>query len=167
MLDSPLNKSGHLQVISTDLFALIGLRSYNQKRSHRNQLAHPYSSYIQSFCRSNGFAFLPFFTVVQLLHKEKVRNTDGDEILMKVLQGSVPSIIPVDSRRFATSITGRSVDPIEFAQVLSNWDDASVHSDTIVLSFGCFADGHSIPNYAEETISVSNFPVNKVMGVDV
>lgn len=104
---------------------------------------------------------------MQLLHKEKVRNTDGDETLMKVIQGSVASIIPVDSRRFATSITGRNVDPLEFAQVLSNWDDASVHSDTIVFSFGCFADGRSIPNYAEETISVSNYPVDSVMEVDV
>lgn len=104
---------------------------------------------------------------MQLLHKEKVRNTDGDETLMKVVQGSVASIIPVDSRRFATSITGRSVDPLEFAQVLSNWDDASVHSDTIVFSFGCFADGRSIPNYAEETISVSNYPVDLMMEADV
>ena len=96
---------------------------------------------------------------MQLLHKERVRSTEGDETLMRVLPGSVSSIIPVDSRRFATSIAGRSVDPLEFAQVLSNLEDPAVHADAIVLTFGCFADGHAVPNYTEETISVSDYPV--------
>ena len=107
-------------------------------------------------------------SIVQLLHKEKVRNSEGDETLMKILHGSVTSVIPAESRRFgrimtnywptidqlltnywhlATSITGRQVDPLEFAQVLSNCDDEEIHSDTIVLSFGCFSDGHAIPAY--------------------
>ena len=86
-----------------------------------------------------------------------MRSSEGDEILMKVIQGRVTSIIPADSRRFgrywkfsewiATSVTGRQVDPLEFAQVLSNCDDKEIHSDTIVISFGCFASGHSIPSY--------------------
>lgn len=39
-------------------------------------------------------------SVVQLLHKEKVRNSEGDETLMKILHGSVTSVIPAESRRF-------------------------------------------------------------------
>lgn len=39
------------------------------------------------------------------------------------------------------------MDPLEFAQVLSNVDDPAIHSDTIVLTFGCFASGKAIPNY--------------------
>ena len=96
---------------------------------------------------------------MQLLHKERVRSTEGDETLMHVIPGSVSSVIPVDSRRFATSIAGRSVDPLEFAEVLSNLEDPSIHADTIVLTFGCFADGHAVPNYIEETIAVSDYPV--------
>ena len=40
--------------------------------------------------------------LVQLLHKEKVRNSEGDETLMKVLHSSLPAVLPVDSRRFGT-----------------------------------------------------------------
>ena len=98
--------------------------------------------------------------MVQLLHKERVRSTEGDETLMRVIPGSVSSVIPVDSRRFATSIAGRSVDPLEFAEVLSNLEDPSIHADTIVLTFGCFADGHAVPNYTEETIAVSDYPLS-------
>lgn len=39
------------------------------------------------------------------------------------------------------------MDPLEFAQVLSNLDDPEIHSETIVLSFGCFSAGRSIPAY--------------------
>lgn len=50
----------------------------------------------------------------------------------------------------ATSITGRQVDPLEFAQVLSNLDDKNIHSDTIVLTFGCFSTGKAIPDYVSD-----------------
>ena len=47
----------------------------------------------------------------------------------------------------ATSFTGKQVDPLQFAQVLSSYKEEDVHSDTIVLSFGCFSDGHALPDY--------------------
>ena len=47
----------------------------------------------------------------------------------------------------ATSFTGKQVDPLQFAQVLSSYKEEDVHSDTIVLSLGCFSDGHALPDY--------------------
>ena len=69
-------------------------------------------------------------------------------LLLLFLRSLVVSVgKPLNPYTLATSITGRQVDPLEFAQVLSNCDDENIHSDTIVLSFGCFADGHSTPAY--------------------
>ena len=137
LLDSPLNKSGHLQVyIHTNKNVLIEVNS---------NIRIP-----RTYKRFSGL-------MVQLLHKEKVRSSEGDVTLMKVLHTSVTSVIPADSRRFATSFTGKQVDPLQFAQVLSSYKEEDVHSDTIVLSFGCFSDGHALPDYAEEIISVSDY----------
>ena len=42
--------------------------------------------------------------VVQLLHKEKVKTTEHDATLMKVLHQSVASVLPPDSRRFGSDL---------------------------------------------------------------
>ena len=54
LLDSPLNKAGHLQVC---LFRFInpGIRAYNEERVDRDQPSHPHSAYLQSICRSDGY----------------------------------------------------------------------------------------------------------------
>ena len=45
LLDSPLNKSGHLQVTHALSISLsLGLYPHKQECTHRSQLKHPYSS---------------------------------------------------------------------------------------------------------------------------
>jgi len=133
LLDSPLNKAGHLQVyIRTSQNVLIEVS--------------PYVRIPRTYKRFSGL-------MVQLLHKMKIRASDGDKMLMRVVKNPITRHLPPDARIFGTSVRGTLVDVHEFVPALS--DDVPV-----VFLFGGIAHGHLNPDYAEAMISISEYPLS-------
>mmetsp|Transcript_17169 Transcript_17169/g.33659 ORF Transcript_17169/g.33659 Transcript_17169/m.33659 type:complete len:247 (-) Transcript_17169:228-968(-) len=138
LLDSPLNKSGHLKIyIRTCQNILIEVSEH---------LRVP-----RTFKRFAGL-------MVQLLHKMKIRAVDGNKTLMKVIKNPITRHLPPDARIFGMSVTGTLVDVHEFVPAL---DDTR----PIVFIFGGFAHGHIEADYAEALLSVSEYPLSGACAV--
>eukprot|EP00189_Rhodosorus_marinus_P000085 CAMPEP_0113962724 /NCGR_PEP_ID=MMETSP0011_2-20120614/6089_1 /TAXON_ID=101924 /ORGANISM="Rhodosorus marinus" /LENGTH=242 /DNA_ID=CAMNT_0000974639 /DNA_START=73 /DNA_END=798 /DNA_ORIENTATION=+ /assembly_acc=CAM_ASM_000156 len=89
LLDSPLNKSGHLQVyVRTSKNVLIEL--------------HPQLRIPRTFRRFSGL-------MAELLNKFKIRATNSQDTLMKVIRNPVTSHLPVGSAKFAFSFNSEKM----------------------------------------------------------
>ncbi|KAJ4461315.1 putative Ribosomal RNA small subunit methyltransferase NEP1 [Paratrimastix pyriformis] len=133
LLDSPLNKSGHLQVyIHTSKNVLIEVNS---------QIRIP-----RTYKRFAGL-------MVQLLHTMKIRSEDG-QYLMRTIQNPIESHLPAGCRKFAMSYKApRQVDIFDFATSLPR------HAP-VCFVIGAFAHGMVNPEFTEETLSISGFPLS-------
>lgn len=80
----------------------------------------------------------------QLIHKRKIRSTDG-KLLMKIIKNELP-----EGRRFAFSKNGKHYTPAAFAAMLP---------DDCVLIFGAMAKG-SIDIEDAESICISEYPLS-------
>lgn len=137
LLDSPLNKSGHLQVyIRTYLNVLIEISP---------QIRIP-----RTYKRFAGL-------MVQLLHKLKIHASDGPKTLMRVIKGPVTNHFPVGARIFGTSVTGTLIDANQFVPLLPN--------EPVVFVFGAIAHGHLEPEYCERMLSVSEYPLSACVAI--
>ncbi|GBG30501.1 Ribosomal RNA small subunit methyltransferase NEP1 [Hondaea fermentalgiana] len=138
LLDSPLNKAGHLKIYI---------------RTCQNILIEV-SEHLRVPRTYKRFAGL----MVQLLHKMKIRAVDGKKTLLKVVKNPVTRHLPPDARIFGMSVTGTLVDVHEFVPAL---DD----SRPVVFIFGGFAHGHIQSDYAEAHLSVSEYPLSGACAV--
>nr|WCZ58313.1 ribosomal RNA small subunit methyltransferase NEP1 [Paratrimastix eleionoma] len=133
LLDSPLNKTGHLKVfIHTASNVLIEV--------------NPKMRVPRTYKRFAGL-------MVQLLHKLKIRSPEG-ETLLRVIRNPVEAQLPPGCRKYSTScLDAKLVDMFDFA--------GSLPKDVpCCFVIGAMAHGHIHPDFTEETIAVSPMPLS-------
>ena len=139
LLDSPLNKAGHLQIyVRTADNVLIEV-------SLHVRLPRTYK-------RFSGL-------MVQLLHKLKIRAVDGNKTLLKVIKNPITRHLPVNCRKFGAEVNGTLIDVHEFVDALP--DDGPV-----VFAFGAFAHGDIDINYVEETLCFSEYQLSGAKAIE-
>ncbi|ENN75316.1 ribosomal RNA small subunit methyltransferase NEP1 [Dendroctonus ponderosae] len=134
LLDSPLNRAGLLQVyVRTSNNVLIEI--------------NPQTRIPRTFKRFAGL-------MVQLLHKFSIR-AEGGPKLLKVIKNPLVDHLPVGVRKIAMSFSSK---------VVKNCRDLVPKTeDPIVIVVGAMARGNLDVDYAEETISVSNYPLSAAL----
>lgn len=152
LLDSPLNKSGHLQIyIRTSRNVLIEL--------------HPSVRIPRTYKRFAGL-------MVQLLHKMKIKASDNGTTLMKVIKNPMSQHLPVGTHVFGMSCQGQLYSPEGLAKSLIpvNPEEAG-HQVCFVI--GAMAAGHVTVEdhpYIEKMFSISEYPlsgataINRILG---
>ena len=141
LLDSPLNKAGLLQVyVQTEKNVLIEV--------------NPSIRIPRTFPRFAGLA-------VQLLHKLKIRASDSNEYLLRVVKGPVTEHLPAGSLKLGTSVQGTLVNMTELAQALGGGKERGEGLvNPVVLCVGAHASGPAEVDWTERTISVSQYPLS-------
>jgi len=133
LLDSPLNKAGFLQVyIRTENNILIEV--------------NPHIRIPRTFKRFCGL-------MVQLLHKMKIRASDGPDVLLKVVKNPVTRHLPVGARRIGTSVKGKLIKPSELVDTLPQ-------DGPVVFCFGAHSHGPVEVDWVEEVVSFSQYPLS-------
>nr|WCZ58553.1 ribosomal RNA small subunit methyltransferase NEP1 [Andalucia godoyi] len=132
LLDSPLNKAGLLQVYI---------------RTRKNVLIEvsPKCRIPRTFSRFAGL-------MVQLLHKLKIRATNGPDTLLQIIRNPVESHFPANCRKFELDERGRLVSAGEFAK--------QVADGPIVFVVGAFANGTIRGEFCEEKIAISSYALS-------
>ena len=134
LLDSPLNRSGHLQVyIHTQKNVLIEV--------------NPKTRIPRTFSRFSGL-------MVQLLHKLSVRSTGGGEKLLNVIKNPITDHLPVKCQRI-----GMSGDAKETVK-LSDWVQSLPPEEPVVFWVGAVSHGEDKFDHVEKLISVSSYPLS-------
>eukprot|EP00735_Rhodelphis_limneticus_P003587 TRINITY_DN15073_c0_g1::TRINITY_DN15073_c0_g1_i1::g.24919::m.24919 TRINITY_DN15073_c0_g1::TRINITY_DN15073_c0_g1_i1::g.24919 ORF type:complete len:236 (+),score=39.49,sp/Q92979/NEP1_HUMAN/49.36/3e-82,EMG1/PF03587.9/1.2e-71,Pox_C4_C10/PF03336.8/0.0077 TRINITY_DN15073_c0_g1_i1:37-708(+) len=134
LLDSPLNKSGRM-----DLYV----------HTAKNVLikVNPSIRLPRTFKRFCGL-------MVQLLDKLKIRATNGSEKLLECIKNPIEDHFPSKCRKFAFSYhANRIVDMRDFVKALND-------EEPVVYVFGAMAHGSVNPPYAEELLSISQYPLS-------
>ncbi|KAL3794155.1 hypothetical protein HJC23_012862 [Cyclotella cryptica] len=151
LLDSPLNKSGHLQVyIRTSQNVLIEL--------------HPSVRIPRTYKRFAGL-------MVQLLHKMKIKASENGTTLMKVIKNPMSQHLPVGVHVYGMSCQGTLYSPLGLAKALVPLDPNA--GETVCFVIGAMAAGHVTVEdhpYIEKMISISEYPlsgaaaINRILG---
>eukprot|EP00916_Digyalum_oweni_P026177 GHVL01043051.1.p1 GENE.GHVL01043051.1~~GHVL01043051.1.p1 ORF type:complete len:239 (+),score=33.47 GHVL01043051.1:39-719(+) len=134
LLDSPLNKSGHLLIyISTSDNILIEISP--QLRIPRN------------YKRFAG-------VMVELLHKQKLRSADGSTVLMKVIANPITKHLAPGGRFYGLSVSGSLINLRNFVQ-----ENFTELKSPVTFLVGAVA--HEDPaleaEWVEENISISSY----------
>ncbi|KAJ2159314.1 18S rRNA pseudouridine methyltransferase [Coemansia sp. RSA 552] len=138
LLDSPLNKTGRLQVyIHTANDVLIEI--------------NPQVRIPRTFKRFSGL-------MVQLLHKMSIRSVNGSEKLLKVIKNPVSQYLPPDSLKLTFSYDAPTVH-------LQTWLRRKLESkptQNIVVAIGALAHGKDdfADAYVDEKIGISEYPLS-------
>lgn len=133
LLDSPLNKSGHLKVyIHTWNNVLIDV--------------DPSIRIPRTFNRFSGL-------MVQLLHKLSIRASEGSKKLLKVIKNPITAHLPVGCQKISTSVKGELVNMNEFVASLPV-------DEPVTFMVGSHAHGECEVDWTEKRIAVSNFPLS-------
>eukprot|EP00823_Brevimastigomonas_motovehiculus_P007323 TRINITY_DN6349_c0_g1_i1.p1 TRINITY_DN6349_c0_g1~~TRINITY_DN6349_c0_g1_i1.p1 ORF type:complete len:238 (-),score=31.21 TRINITY_DN6349_c0_g1_i1:355-1068(-) len=146
LLDSPLNKSGHLKVFI---------------HTTKNELIEvsPHIRIPRTYKRFAGL-------MVQLMHKLKIRAADGPEFLLKVVKNPVTQYLPAGCRKIGTSVKGDLVDLKEFVPTLVSSEPELKSStgkkqpESVCFVFGAHAHGPAKVDFTEQVISVSRYPLS-------
>lgn len=138
LLDSPLNKSGNMQIYI---------------HTERNVLfkVNPKTRIPRTFKRFAGL-------MVQLLHKLRIRASGTSEILFKVVKNPVTRHLPIGARRIGTSVSGRLLPARDLVAELDP-------KKPIVFVFGGMARGKVEVDYVEEEISLSQYPLSAACAI--
>jgi len=152
LLDSPLNKSGHLQIyIRTSKNVLIEL--------------HPSVRIPRTYKRFAGL-------MVQLLHKMKIKASDNGTTLMKVIKNPFSQHLPVGTHVYGMSCEGQLYTPMGLAKALVPVNPEEANGQ-VCFVIGAMAAGHVTTEdhpYIEKMISVSEYPlsgasaINRILG---
>jgi rRNA small subunit pseudouridine methyltransferase Nep1 len=135
LLDSPLNKAGHLQVyIETEKNVLIEVNS---------TIRIP-----RTFKRFAGL-------MVQLLHKLKIRSSDSSDLLLRVIKNPVTTHLPPGSIKIGTSVQGELLHIQDLVSTLG-----SCPLSPIVFCVGSHASGPADVDWTDRTISISRYPLS-------
>jgi len=135
LLDSPLNKAGHLQVyIHTAKNVLIEV--------------NPHVRIPRTFKRFSGL-------MVQLLHKLSIRSVNGTEKLLKVIRNPLTDHLPVNCRKIALSYDSPTVRLKDYLPTIPE-------SHSICVAIGAMAHGKDdfADSYVDEKIGVSGYPLS-------
>eukprot|EP00584_Thalassiosira_punctigera_P011930 CAMPEP_0172551548 /NCGR_PEP_ID=MMETSP1067-20121228/40068_1 /TAXON_ID=265564 ORGANISM="Thalassiosira punctigera, Strain Tpunct2005C2" /NCGR_SAMPLE_ID=MMETSP1067 /ASSEMBLY_ACC=CAM_ASM_000444 /LENGTH=283 /DNA_ID=CAMNT_0013339353 /DNA_START=155 /DNA_END=1003 /DNA_ORIENTATION=- len=153
LLDSPLNKSGHLQIyIRTSRNVLIEL--------------HPSVRIPRTYKRFAGL-------MVQLLHKMKIKASDNGTTLMKVIKNPFSQHLPVGTHVYGMSCQGTLYSPMGLAKALIPVNP-NESENQVCFVIGAMATGHVTVEdhpYIEKMISISEYPlsgasaINRILGV--
>lgn len=151
LLDSPLNKSGHLQIyIRTSRNVLIEL--------------HPSVRIPRTYKRFAGL-------MVQLLHKMKIKAADNGTTLMKVIKNPFSQHLPVGTHVYGMSCQGTLYSPNGLAKALIPLEPGG--ADQVCFVIGAMAAGHVTVEdhpYIQKMISISEYPlsgasaINRILG---
>lgn len=138
LLDSPLNKSGNLQIYV---------------HTERNVLfrVNPKTRIPRTYKRFAGL-------MVQLLHKLRIRASGTSEVLFKVVKNPVTRHLPIGARKIGTSVAGRLLT----AKALVEGIDVK---EPVVFVFGGMARGKVEVDYVEEEISLSQYPLSAACAI--
>ncbi|GBN53941.1 Ribosomal RNA small subunit methyltransferase NEP1 [Araneus ventricosus] len=135
LFDSPLNRAGLLQVYI-----------HTEKNNTLIEI-NPQTRVPRTFKR---FAAL----MVQLLHKLKIRSSDGNQRLMKVIKNPITDHLPVGCKKLCTSYSAKKiVNPRELVP----------QDEPIVIVVGAMAHGQVNADYTEETVSISGYPLSAAL----
>ena len=98
---------------------------------------------------------------MQLLHKLKIRSTDSNDYLLRVIRNPVTDHLPPSSLRLGTSSQATLVDIHELAQRIGGGKPRGEGlRDPIVLCVGSHASGPAEVDWTERSISVSQYPLS-------
>lgn len=150
LLDSPLNKSGHLQIYI---------------RTSRNVLIefHPSVRIPRTYKRFAGL-------MVQLLHKMKIKASDNGTTLMKVIKNPFSQHLPVGTHVYGMSCQGQLYSPQGLAKALI---PATPDEHQVCFVIGAMAAGHVTVEdhpYIQKMFSISEYPlsgasaINRILG---
>lgn len=148
LLDSPLNKAGHLKIyIRTAKKVLIEV--------------HPQTRIPRTVKRFYGL-------MVELLQKYKVRGTSGSEPLLKVIRNPVTSYLPVGTRKIVCTYNCENIVDVrehasKMAALAQPADDESGEKpepQTVLYVVGALAHGKITEDWAEENICISEYPLS-------
>lgn len=152
LLDSPLNKSGHLQIyIRTSRNVLIEL--------------HPSVRIPRTYKRFAGL-------MVQLLHKMKIKASDNGTTLMKVIKNPFSQHLPVGTHVYGLSCQGQLYSPAGLAKALIPSDPETAENQ-VCFVIGAMSAGHVTTEdhpYIEKMIGISEYPlsgasaINRILG---
>ena len=135
LLDSPLNKSGRMQIfIHTQKNVLIEV--------------NPHTRIPRTFKRFAGL-------MVQLLHKLSIRSVNSSEKLLKVIKNPVTDYLPPGCRKIVLSGDAPVVR-------LSSWTQTLPKNEPVCIVLGAFASGKDAfaDGYCDEKVSISEFPLS-------
>jgi len=133
LLDSPLNKAGRLKIyIHTEKNIVIDI--------------NPTLRIPRTYKRFAGL-------MVQLLHKLKIRASDGPEVLMKCIKAPVEQHLPPGCVKIGTSTQGDLVSVSEFIPTLPS-------KQPIVMVFGSHAHGPADVDWTERSVAISAYPLS-------
>ncbi|RYG63798.1 hypothetical protein EON64_15220 [archaeon] len=142
VLDSPLNKAGKVRVlVHTEKNVLFEIS--NKTRIPR------------TFKRFSGL-------MVQLLHRLKIRSSDGRDMLLKVIKNPISRHIPAGAKCIGFSDKGRLMSPHALAASLP-------HDLPVVFVFGAQATRGIVMAdhpYMEEMVAISQHPLSGVVAVN-
>mmetsp|Transcript_12276 Transcript_12276/g.14280 ORF Transcript_12276/g.14280 Transcript_12276/m.14280 type:complete len:281 (-) Transcript_12276:52-894(-) len=142
LIDSPLNKSGNLQVyIKTNKNVLIEV--------------NPAIRIPRTFKRFSGL-------IVQLLHKMKIKAGTTSTTLMKVIKNPFSQHLPPGTRVYGMSCEGTLYSPNGLANAIIPTDPSSDHPP-VCFVIGAMAAGHITVEdhpYIEKMISISEYPLS-------
>lgn len=142
LIDSPLNKSGHLQVyIRTSKKVLIEV--------------HPSIRIPRTYKRFSGL-------IVQLLHKMKIKAGTTSTTLMKVIKNPFSQHLPPGTRVYGMSCEGHLYSPFGLANSLIP-SDPNTQLPPVCFIIGAMASGHVTVEdhpYIEKMIGVSEYPLS-------
>jgi rRNA small subunit pseudouridine methyltransferase Nep1 len=134
LFDSPLNRASLLQVyVHTQKNVLIEI--------------NPQTRIPRTFDRFCGL-------MVQLLHKLSIRGSDTSQKLLKVIKNPITDHLPVGCAKYYTSFHTDTVMHVnEFVQ-------AQADDRPTVVAIGAMAKGSINPDYADKSLSISNYPLS-------
>lgn len=152
LLDSPLNKSGNLQIyIRTSQNVLIEL--------------HPSVRIPRTYKRFAGL-------MVQLLHKMKIKAADNGTTLMKVIKNPFSQHLPVGTHVYGMSCQGLLYSPAGLTKALIPLSPDEGENQVCFI-IGAMAAGHVTVEdhpYIEKMFSISDYPlsgataINRILG---
>jgi rRNA small subunit pseudouridine methyltransferase Nep1 len=135
LLDSPLNKSGNLELyLKTTLNVLIQVNP---------QIRIP-----RTFTRFSGL-------MVQLLQQLKIRASDGNATLMKVIKNPITKYLPSGAKKI-----GFSHKSPEIVSLSTYLPSICKEDEPLVFVVGGFAHGKIDADYIEHWVSISNYPLS-------
>jgi len=135
LFDSPLNRAGLLQVY---------VRTANNVLIEIN----PATRIPRTFKRFSGL-------MVQLLHKFSITAADSSVKLLKVIKNPVTDHLPPGCRKICMSYGAEKV--VRPSTLVPDSEDP------IVFVVGAIAKGSISPDYTEENVSISNFPLSAAL----
>jgi rRNA small subunit pseudouridine methyltransferase Nep1 len=142
VLDSPLNKSGHVQVyFHTEKNVLVEV--------------NPTCRIPRTFKRFSGL-------MVQLLHRLKIRSSDGRDTLLKVIKNPMSRHLPPGVRCYGFSQGGTLYNPSAFVRQMPD-------KGPIMFVLGAMASGSIKMEdhpYMTEKVSISEYPLSGVVAIN-